>query len=91
MRIEQLHYLAAVEEHGTLRRAGEQLPLSQSALLEALSKLERELGTRLLDRDRSGTRLSDEGRHLLPHVQHVLEAVDRLRSSARGRGVPEYY
>jgi DNA-binding transcriptional LysR family regulator len=83
MRIEQLHYLTAVDEHGTLRRASERLPLSQSALIEALSKLERELGMRLLDRDRSGTRISDEGRHLLPHVQRVLEAVDRLRVSAR--------
>ena len=84
MRIEQLHYLTAVDDHGTLRRAGEQLPLSQSALLEALSKLERELGTRLLDRDRSGTRISEEGRHLLPHVQQVLDAVARLRLSAQG-------
>jgi DNA-binding transcriptional LysR family regulator len=82
MRIEQLHYLTAVEEHGTLRRAGEQLPLSQPALAEALTKLERELGTRLLDRDRTGTRISDEGRHLLPLVREVLDAIDRLRRSA---------
>lgn len=83
MRIEQLHYLAAVEEHGTLRRAGEQLPLSQPALVEALTKLERELGTRLLDRERTGTRISDEARRLLPHVREVLGAVERLRRSAR--------
>jgi len=83
MRIEQLHYLTAVEDHGTLRRAGERLPLSQPALVEALTKLERELGTQLLDRDRSGTRISDEGRRLLPQAREVLAAVERLRASAR--------
>ena len=82
MRIEQLRYLAAVEEHGTLRRAGEQLPLSQPALSEALTKLERELGATLLDRDRTGTRISRKGRHLLPHVREVLDAVERLRATA---------
>lgn len=83
MRIEQLRYLTAVEEHGSLRRAGERLPLSQPALVEALTKLERELGTRLLDRERTGTRVSAEARHLLPQVREVLGAVDRLRRSAR--------
>jgi DNA-binding transcriptional LysR family regulator len=87
MRIEQLRYLTAVEEHGTLRRAGERLPLSQPALVEALTKLERELGTRLLDRERTGTRISDDGRHLLPQVREVLDAVDRLRLLAR-EGAP---
>ena len=83
MRIEQLRYLTAVEEHGSLRRAGEQLPLSQPALVEALTKLERELGTRLLDRHRTGTRISAEARQLLPQVREVLGAVERLRRSAR--------
>ena len=87
MRIEQLRYLTAVEEHGTLRRAGERLPLSQPALVEALTKLERELGMRLLDRERTGTRISDGGRHLLPQVREVLDAVDRLRLLAR-EGAP---
>ena len=82
MRIEQLEYLAAVSEHGTLRRAGERLHLSQAALREALAKLERELRSPLLDRRRSGTSISQEGRELLPHMIEVLDAVQRLRSAA---------
>ena len=54
VRIEQLEYVAAVTQHGSLRRASEHLHLSQPALSEAVSKLERELGVRLLDRHRSG-------------------------------------
>jgi DNA-binding transcriptional LysR family regulator len=87
MRIEQLAYLAAVSEHGSLRRAGEQLHLSQPALREALSKLERELRLTLLDRHRSGTQISGDGRQLLPHALEVLDAVGRLRDAAsRQRG-----
>ena len=82
MRIEQLEYLAAVDRHGSVRRAGEQLHLSQPALREALTKLERELRLSLLDRDRSGTRVSSQGRQLLPHALDVLDALERLRSAA---------
>ena len=82
MRIEQLEYLAAVTQHGSLRRASEKLHLSQPALSEALTKLERELRVTLLDRRRSGARISREGRELLPYMVEVLTAVDRLRVAA---------
>ena len=82
MRIEQLEYMTAVTRHGSLRRASERLHLSQPALSEALSKLERELGVTLLDRRRSGARISRQGQELLPTMVEVLEAVDRLRQAA---------
>ena len=82
MRIEQLEYLAAVTQHGSLRRASERLHISQPALSEAVSKLERELGVTLLDRRRTGARISRQGRHLLQNMVEVLEAVDRLRTAA---------
>lgn len=82
MRLEQLEYLAAVVQHGSLRRASERLHISQPALSEALTKLERELGVPLLDRRRSGARISRRGRELLQHMTEVLEAVDRLRLAA---------
>lgn len=82
MRIEQLQYVAAVNELGGLRRASAQLHVSQPALSEAVSKLERELGVTLLDRRRAGARISRQGRELLPYLVEVLAAVDRLRSAA---------
>jgi DNA-binding transcriptional LysR family regulator len=85
MRIEQLEYIAAVTQHGSLRRASERLHISQPALSEAVSKLERELGVMLLDRRRSGARISLEGRELLQHMVEVLEAVDRLKVAAGDR------
>ncbi|MEU1196515.1 LysR family transcriptional regulator [Streptomyces sp. NPDC005813] len=82
MRIEQLEYIAAVTRLGSLRRAAEELHLSQPALSETVRNLERELGVDLLERKRSGARMSAEGRELLPHIVNVLDAVDRLRGAA---------
>jgi DNA-binding transcriptional LysR family regulator len=85
MRIEQLEYLAAVTRHGSLRRASERLHLSQPALSESVTKLERELKVTLLDRRRTGARISTEGRELLPYMEEVLAAADRLRAAAGDR------
>ena len=82
MRIEQLEYLAAVTEHGSLRRASEAMHISQPALSEAVTKLEKELGATLLDRRRTGSRISRQGLDLLQNMTEVLEAVDRLRQAA---------
>ncbi|MCX5059778.1 LysR family transcriptional regulator [Streptomyces sp. NBC_00201] len=82
MRTEQLEYIAAVTRLGSLRRAAEELRLSQPALSETVRNLERELGVDLLERKRSGATMSAEGRELLPHIVNVLDAVDRLRSAA---------
>lgn len=82
MRIEQLEYIAAVVQHGSLRRASAQLHISLPALIEAVSKLERELGVVLLDRRRGGARISRRGRELLPYIVEVIEVVDRLRTAA---------
>lgn len=82
MRLEQLEYVVAVTRYGSLRKASEQLHISQPALSEAVGKLERELGLPLLDRHRSGSRISRHGRDLLPHMVDVLESVTRLRTAA---------
>lgn len=62
VRIKQLEYIAAVARLGSLRRAAEELHLSQPALSETVRNLERELGVDLLERKRSGAKVSDEGR-----------------------------
>lgn len=83
MRIEQLEYIDAITRHGSVRRASEQLHISQPAMSESVMRLERELGVTLLDRRRSGARISSRGRDLLPHITDAIEAVQRLRTSAR--------
>ncbi len=85
MRIEQLEYVVAVTSHGSLRRAGERIHVSLPALSQAITNLERELGVPLLDRHRSGARISAAGRELLGPIVEVLESVARLRAAAAER------
>lgn len=85
MRIEQLEYLAAVTQHGSLHRASKQLHLSPSALSESIHSLERELGVPMLERHRSGSRISREGRELLPIMAEILGGVAELKAAASDR------
>lgn len=82
MRIEQLEYLTAVSRHGSLRRASQHLHVSQPAVSEAIRNLERELGVTLLERHRSGARISPAGVDLLQPIADVLESLARLRAAA---------
>jgi DNA-binding transcriptional LysR family regulator len=82
MRIEQIEYAAAVARFGSFRRAAEELHISQPALSETVRKLEAELGVDILDRQRTGATISEEGRELLPHLLDVIEAAKRLRHAA---------
>jgi DNA-binding transcriptional LysR family regulator len=82
VRIEQLEYVAAVTRLGSMRRASDELHITQPALSETIRNLERELGVVLLDRHRAGARISAAGRELLPWITEVLDAVHRLRAAA---------
>lgn len=44
MELRHLRTVAAIARHGSLTRAGEELYLSQSAISQQVSRLERELG-----------------------------------------------
>jgi DNA-binding transcriptional LysR family regulator len=70
-----LSAFVAAAEAGSVHGAAEALHLTQSAVTKRLAALERRVGERLLDRGRFGVRLSPQGRALLPHAQHALEAL----------------
>jgi DNA-binding transcriptional LysR family regulator len=88
MRLEQLEYVTTVARCGSFRRAAELLHLSQPALSEGVRALERELGVELLERGRSGTKISEDGAELLPLMMTVIDAADRLRQKAEGGAQP---
>lgn len=78
-----LRHLRAFQEVarcGSVSRASEQVFLSQPAITQALSKLERSLGTRLFLRKSTGMFLTEAGTTL--HVR-VERALDLLATGAR--------
>ena len=60
--IRQLQVFVALTEQGSFTKAARYLRLSQSTVSGHISDLERRLGMRLVERDRSGVRPTDAGR-----------------------------
>lgn len=83
--IRQLRYFVAVAEHGNVSQAALDLHLSQSALSEALRKLELELGVELLERSSRGVALTPAGDALLARARTAIEHFDAALEAARGR------
>jgi len=83
----ELPVVAAVVEAGSFVAAGKTLGLSQSAVSRALQRLERHLGTRLLDRNSQTIRLTESGRQfcqeVLPLLTQLTEAAENTGRSSR--------
>ncbi|MEQ8263092.1 hydrogen peroxide-inducible genes activator [Pseudohaliea sp.] len=80
--LRQLEYFMAVARCGSLRRAADELAISQPTLTAQIARAEATLGVTLFERTRSGARLTPAGRRLEPHARRVLEAVEELASAA---------
>ncbi len=74
MSIKKYETLLKTVDLGSLTKASEALGYTQSAISHIISGLEDEMGLRLLIRDRSGVRLTEEGGRLLPAIRAVCQA-----------------
>jgi len=81
LELRQLQYFVAVAEHLHFGRAAEALSIGQPAVSQQIARLERILGTELLDRTPRTVRLTEQGSRFLPEARKVLVAVDRARAS----------
>jgi DNA-binding transcriptional LysR family regulator len=83
MSIEELRSFIVLAGHLHFARASQVLHLSQPALTKQIRRLEDDLGGRLLERGKHGTKLSALGSRFLPQAKDVVSAFDRLREDAR--------
>ncbi|ARU04193.1 hypothetical protein CCO03_05430 [Comamonas serinivorans] len=81
MRLDDLHCLVAICEHGQLSAAARALGSTQSALSKAMGRLEAEFGLPLLARAPRGVTPTAAGRRLLAHAQTVLLDCQALQAS----------
>ena len=72
MTLQQLSYVIAISETGSLNRAAERLYVSQPTLTAAVKELEKELGIVLFNRGGRGTSLTAEGLAFLPYAHSVI-------------------
>lgn len=75
LQLAQLEAFAAVVRAGSISGAAEELFVGQPAVTARIQALERVIGTTLLVRGRTGSRLTEAGRALLPYVHRALTAV----------------
>jgi DNA-binding transcriptional LysR family regulator len=73
-----LDYFEAVVRHGSVRKAGQAIHVSPSAINRHLIELEREIGTPLFERLPRGMRLTPAGEILALHIRSTLR--DYLRA-----------
>jgi DNA-binding transcriptional LysR family regulator len=78
MNVRKLTYFLAILDQGSIRRAAEQLKMTQPTLSQALASLEEELGVKLLNRSRSGISLTVVGRVVELRAREILSDVARL-------------
>ncbi|MBB3664201.1 MULTISPECIES: LysR family transcriptional regulator [Prauserella salsuginis group] len=76
--IESLQLLVLVGEHRSLTTAAAQVGTTQPAASKRISALERRLGVRLLDRSRTGSTLTPDGRLICSWAERVIENVNLL-------------
>jgi DNA-binding transcriptional LysR family regulator len=77
MELRHLRYFVAVARELSFTKASRQLRVAQPALSRQIQQLEEELGVRLLDRDRHGTKLTESGRAFLAEASALLEQSER--------------
>lgn len=64
--------LQKIVEMGSFSKAAEAMGYSQSAMSQMISSLEEELSIKLVNRFRTGTKLTLEGEELYPHIEKLI-------------------
>jgi LysR family transcriptional regulator, hydrogen peroxide-inducible genes activator len=86
--LRQLTFLTAIAEHGSFVAAAEQSLVTQPSLSAAIKELEGILGARLVERGRTGARLTPAGDMAARRARAILDAVDELGDAVRGAAEP---
>ena len=88
--VRRMRVLREVAARGSFSAAAEALSYTQSAVSQQIAALEREAGTRLVERGARGVRLTDAGRALVDHADVILarlaDAESELEAIAGLRG-----
>jgi DNA-binding transcriptional LysR family regulator len=78
MTLQQLKYIVAVAEKGTISEAAKELFISQPSLTNAIKDLEQEMQITIFNRTNKGIIVSNEGNEFLGYARQVLEQANLL-------------
>ncbi len=80
MTLQQLRYLIAIAEYGSINAAAHNMFASQSNLSTAIKELEKEFGITIFRRSNRGVTLTNEGNELLTYARQIIDQVDMMES-----------
>ena len=75
MTLQQLKYVIAIAEKGSINEAAKVLYISQPSLTNAMHDLENDLGIQLFIRNNKGIRVTNKGEEFLRYARQVIEQV----------------
>lgn len=78
MRIQHMRELIAIKEYGNFSRAAESLFMTQPALSRHIADMEKELGIRLLNRDKHKVVFTEAGVKACKSFRRILQTYDNL-------------
>lgn len=78
MTLEQMRYVVAISQYGSITAAAESLFMAQPSLSRAVKELEQELGITVFTRSNRGVTLTNDGTELLGYARQVIEQADML-------------
>lgn len=78
MTIQQLKYIIAITECGSITSAAQKLLIAQPSLSKSVSELEKEMGITIFCRSNRGVYLSEEGSKFLSYARQVVEQAELL-------------
>lgn len=78
MTLQQLKYVIAVVNYGSISEGAKQLFISQPSLSNAIKELENELGIEIFNRSSRGITLSQDGIEFLGYARQVVEQANLL-------------
>ena len=84
MDLRQLSALVAIADHGSFSSAARALYTVQSNVSGHISRLEKELGVVLVDRQRGG--LTDDGAQVVERARRILREMDDISADMASRG-----
>ena len=78
MTLQQLRYLIAIAEYGSINAAAQNLYASQSNLSTAIKELEQELGITVFTRSNRGVTLTNDGQEFIDYARQVYHQYETL-------------
>src|SRR5688572_30777586 len=75
-----------VATRGSFSAAADALSFTQPAVSQHIARLEKQLGTKLLERESRGLSLTEAGAAMLQHTEALLDAARRAEDDVRAHG-----